>query len=179
MQYITHEKGYYLPLSYNDNKIVLLVRDPQCLFAYWEISNDKKQNFINQFGQDSWNNSKPVIKLTNSSEKTVKFIEVNDVTSNWYIEAEHANCNYSAEIGRMFNNNSFISLAVSNTAKTPKDKPSKDKAVVFANYKDVKTTKKVNINIKTNLGKYEHRFNNSLGLSSITLSGVSSDSFIK
>lgn len=178
MQYITREKGYYLPLGYNDNKIVLLVRDPLCLFAYWEISNDKKQNFINQFGQDSWNNSKPVIKLTNKNNGIVKYIEINDFANNWYIEVEQANCMYSAEIGRMVDNNSFISLAASNTAKAPSNKPSKNRSVVFANYKNVKSTTK-KTNVKTALEKYdynnfEYKNNITRGLSSAELSGLGS-----
>lgn len=203
MQYITQEKGYYLPLGYNDNKIVLLVRDPQWLFAYWEITNDKREQFITEFGQDSWNSSKPVIKLVNATTKSVKCIEIDDFARNWYIEIEHTNCTYTAEIGRMFIDNSFVSLAVSNIANTPNNKPAIDKPIVFANYKNIKTTEiKKTIknstststitittsstpttfqdpNIKIDLGKYEHKFNNTLGLSSAALSGVSSDSFIK
>lgn len=183
MQYITRETGYYLPLNYNDNKIILLVRDPYCLFVYWEISNDKRENFINQFGYDAWNNSKPVLKITNVTLSTVEYLEINDFTSNWYINVNNPNCIFNVEIGRFVSSDFFIQLATSNSVHTPSSKPSKETTTYFANYKDLRTMRKVKI--KTDLGKYQQeKIEPRFGLSSAQLSNmgpssVSSESFIK
>ena len=34
-------RGFELPQGYNDNRIVLMVRDPYWIYTYWEISGEK------------------------------------------------------------------------------------------------------------------------------------------
>ena len=180
MQDKTLETGYYLPLNYNDNKIVLLVRDPYKLFAYWEISNDKNENFISEFGKEAWNNSKPVLKVTNVTHSKVYFVDIDAFASNWYLEVNQPNCYFTAEVGRLFRNDLFVAFASSNSVHTPFNKPAKDTSIYMAHYKNVNKKRKVKISVKTDLGKYEPTFiDNRVGLSSATLSNVSSESFIK
>lgn len=178
MHVITKEPSYYLPLGYNDNKIILLVRDPYCLFAYWEISNEKRNNFVKQFGENSWNNSRSVIKLVNITRNKVEYVEVNDYASNWYINVNEPNCIFHAELGRMFSDNFFISLVTSNSVHTPSDTMSNTESILFANYKDLRIVKKTII--RPDLGKYEYSLSDiDFGLSSAIISGISSESFIK
>lgn len=180
MQKKTLETGYYLPLNYNDNKIVLLVRDPYRLFAYWEISNEKRESFINQFGQDAWNRSKPVLKVTNVTNSEVYFVDIDEFANNWYLEVNQPNCYFTAEIGRLFNSEHFVTFASSNSIHTPQNKPAKDETVYIADYRDTSKKRKVEYQ-KPLLGKYEPSFiDNRIGLlSSAALSNVSSESFIK
>lgn len=176
MDHFFKEPDYFLPLGYNDNKIVLLVVDPNNLFAYWEISNTKKQNFINQFGQNSWNNSKLVLKVNNITLNKTEYIEINEYANNWYIKSKQPNCIYTVEIGKLFENNLFISLASSNAASTPSNSISNNNFVYFANYKDLRKFKQLSIN--NEIIKYENIINN-LGMSSAIISGISSESFTK
>lgn len=179
MQYISKENGYYLPIDYNDTKIVLLVRDPYCLFAYWEISNEKRDNFIKQFGEDCWNKSRPVIKLTNVTLGKSDFIEVTNYSHNWYINITEPNCIFTAELGRLFDNNIFVALVSSNSVHTPFDKPLTEETISMVEYTDTKTVKKSNVKAPS-LGKYDYRIApDNIGLSSAMLSGISSESFIK
>lgn len=178
MHYVSKEVGYYLPLNYNDNKIILLVRDPYWLFAYWEISNEKREGFIRQFGDLAWNNSKPVIKIVNVTQGKTQYIEINDFANNWYLDVNQPDCIFNAEIGRLFQDDFFITLATSNSVHTPNNKISSSKSVFFANYKDLRTIKKMKI--KYDLGKYEQIVSDiKFGLSSAAISGISSESFIK
>lgn len=185
MQSISKETGYYLPLSYNDNKIALLVRDPYWLYAYWDISNEKRESFIKQFGEDSWNNSKPVLKVTNITEGQHFYIEINDFASSWYLNVNKPNCVFCAEIGRLFPNSTFVMLLTSNPVHTPQDSPSKDETAVFADYRDVKNVKEVKVK-PVKLGRYDYEtFDKRFNLSSASvgnvssLSNISSESLLK
>lgn len=128
----------FLPLGYNDNRITLLARDPHWLFAYWEVSEDRKNSFFQQFGETLWKNSVPVLRVTNVNNNSSFYIKVNDYANNWYINVPDANCLYVAEIGRRVSEEFFISLASSNSTSTPGNSISANTTVNFVNYNELK-----------------------------------------
>lgn len=132
------QSTYQLPMGYDEDRVVLLARDPHCLYAYWEISNSRKDAFINEFGHELWKKSIPVLKVTNMSKNNVFNVKVNDHSRSWYIQVEDSNCMYTAELGRMVSDRFFISLANSNYAATPGNSISAVKTAYFINYKDLK-----------------------------------------
>lgn len=133
------QSTYHLPLGYNDNRITLLARDPHWLFAYWEISDEKRNVFLREFGQELWQKSVPVLKVTNVTNNSSFYIRINDYTNNWYINVPDANCLYVAEMGRRVSEEFFISLASSNHAATPGDSVSANTAAYFIDYRDLKS----------------------------------------
>lgn len=133
------ENESQLPFYYQDNNVVLMARDPHCLFAYWDISEAKKNSFINDFGMELWEKSQPVLKITNVSKNYYFFIPVNDYASSWYINVDNSGCLYTAELGRRISSHSFISLATSNYAFTPFNKISDDTMALFANFNDIRS----------------------------------------
>lgn len=138
----TQDKSF-LPLGYNDNRITLLPRDPHWLFAYWEVSEDKKSSFFQQFGETLWKNSIPVLKVTNINNSTSFYIKINDYANNWYINVPDANCIYMAELGRKVSEEFFISLASSNSASTPGNSISANTTVNFVNYNELRGTTQI------------------------------------
>ena len=83
---------YTMSKSYSDNKITLLARDPHWLYAYWEISETKKNSFMSELGNDIWEKSIPFLKITNISKNISNFIRVNDFSNNWFINVEDSLC---------------------------------------------------------------------------------------
>ncbi len=102
-----------IPEKYNETKIVLLVKDPKWLFAFWEI----KDNDIIKF-----KNMRLTLRVYNAAENTYFDIGVTDDASNWYINVPESGKNWFVEIGVLDDNNNFILIARSNTVATPPDK---------------------------------------------------------
>ncbi|MGI6778089.1 MAG: DUF4912 domain-containing protein [Acetivibrionales bacterium] len=132
------ESFYQLPSGYNENHITLMPRDPNTLFAYWEICTGSKKSFIDSFGEQLWEKSVPVLKVLNISKNESFFIRINDFSNSWYINVSDSSCLYSAEVGRKFPNGLFVNLASSNLVSTPCSSVSSDTSVSFADYRDLK-----------------------------------------
>lgn len=165
--------GYHIPLGYNDNRVVLLARDPHWLYAYWEISDQQKNSFLQEFGYDLWEKSIPVLKVTNVSNNTSFYIRINEFSSNWYINVANSDSLYVAELGRRVSDKFFINLASSNYAATPGDAVSSSTSLYFINYKDLKNGK---LDIETgqinNSFEYNLNIQEMLGISSPELYGI-------
>lgn len=120
-----------LPLAYGDNRIVLMVRDPEWLFAYWEINNQTKAEFARRFGSYAWDGSQPLIKVydttgvifdgTNAND--TQDVWINDYANSWHINVGKPDRVFVAEIGRVINGQ-FVCLARSNTVTTPRNRVS-------------------------------------------------------
>lgn len=137
-----HINGTYnLPASYYDSYIVLLAKDPNCLFAYWELSDEKKKTFLAEFGYEFWERSVPVLKVTNITKHTNHFLKINDFSNNWYIDVDDPGSMFVAELGRRVSDQFFINLASSNYTETPDNTVSSNTAAYFINYKDFKNGK--------------------------------------
>ncbi|MCX7710762.1 MAG: DUF4912 domain-containing protein [Clostridia bacterium] len=129
---------YNLPYSYSDNRIVLVAKDPYWLYAYWEMSEERKNIFFEEFGQRLWEKSIPVIKVTNVSNNSSFYIRINDFTNNWYIQVPDPESLYVAELGRQVTDQFFIHLFSSNYVSTPSSSVSSNTGAYFINYKDLR-----------------------------------------
>jgi len=130
-----------LPSGYDENRIVLMPIDPYMLYAYWEVSAEAKNGFIMEFGQEIWEKSVPVLKITNITKASSFYIRTNEFSDSWYIRVSEPNCMYYGELGRFVSERFFINLAGSNPVVTPGDGISTNKTVYFIDYSDVKSKK--------------------------------------
>ncbi len=118
-----------LPQAYGIDRLVLLVRDPQWLYAYWEVSATKQEEFNSNFGLEAWNSSRPVLRVyevagdnfngTNASCYTDINLGVQD--DNWHINVGKANSTFCVDLGRVFADGRFITLLRSNIVTTPRE----------------------------------------------------------
>jgi len=106
------EPDYVLPVSYQETYIVLMIRDPQCIYAYWEISQYTTNNFTQNFGPGSWKNSRLALRLNWNNFQQI--IELKGTSNNWYIHTEDKGIPLYGELGRILPDNTFIPLAISN-----------------------------------------------------------------
>lgn len=105
-------KGYEfrlspLPKYYGENRLVLMVKDPEWLFAYWEITNEIEKNFTKINGERAWGESKGVLRIYNLTKGDHFDIPINDQADNWYIKVGQPNTRFRAEIGRIFQGKYF------------------------------------------------------------------------
>jgi hypothetical protein len=116
-----------LPTGYGKDRIVVMVRDPYWLHAYWELTHQAVQRAEAALGQD-WHGAKPILRLfdvstqetTSTSETPVRDIEIHGGCNNWYIEVQNPPKSYRIDIGYLSKRGQFFVLARSNVVATPR-----------------------------------------------------------
>lgn len=140
---------YDLPYRYNQTIVKILAQTPKTLFVYWDISDNDRENYIKQYGNDFFEKTKPVLIIHNTTMNYTFEIEINDFANCWYFNVNDEKCEYSVELGRKpkENNtyievpNNYLYITSSNKIESPNGHIlfEKNQNVVF--YKDVKTNK--------------------------------------
>jgi hypothetical protein len=108
------------------DRIVVMVRDPFWLHAFWEVSRQSVERVEAAMSQD-WHTARPYLRLlqvaaggtTSASERVVRDIEVHGGVSNWYVHVDEPARSYRLEIGYLGSSGKFYSLGRSNVVTTP------------------------------------------------------------
>jgi uncharacterized protein len=109
------------------DRIIMMVRDPYWLHAYWELSRATLARAQAAMGQD-WHSARPILRLidvtseetTNAAERIVRDIEIHGGVNNWYIDVTSPPRSYRVDIGYLSRRGKFFILARSNVVNTPK-----------------------------------------------------------
>lgn len=142
---------YDLPYRYNQTLVKILAQTPNTLFVYWDISNEDRLAFENQYGKDFFLTTKPVLIIRNETMEYEFELEINDFANSWYIQVKDANCKYHIELGRrprLLNTSlsqDYIFVSSSNKLNAPNDHVLFEKfnpSVVYRNIKSNQTTVK-------------------------------------
>jgi len=107
-------------------RIVVMVRDPFWLHAYWEVTRQSVQRVQAAMSQD-WHTARPCLRLlevhdggsTSVSETVVRDIEVHGGVSNWYVHVDNSPSSYRLELGYMASSGRFYPVVRSNVVTTP------------------------------------------------------------
>jgi len=118
-----------LPRSYGVDRLVLMVRDPYWLYAYWEITATRMEEISARHGPGAWNASRPVLRVYDvtgvdfNGSNANSFFDYNlrDYTDSWHINVPEANRTYCVDMGRLFADGTFITILRSNYVTTPRD----------------------------------------------------------
>jgi hypothetical protein len=116
-----------LPAGYGKDRIVVMVRDPYWLHAYWELTHQSVQRAEAALGQD-WHGAKPILRVfdvstndtTSTSEAAVRDIEIHGGCNSWYIEVKEPPRSFRVDIGYVSRRGQFYVLARSNVVNTPR-----------------------------------------------------------
>lgn len=140
---------YDLPYRYNQTVVRVLAQTPTTLFIYWDISDVDRANFVKQYGEDFFNNTKPVLVIHNNTMHYSFEIEIDDFANSWYLHVNDANCEYTVELGRRPKyyssekhvniQNDYLYVTSSNIIEAPNDHVLFDKNIKNVYFKDVKT----------------------------------------
>lgn len=124
----TREPELVLPQRYGVDRLVLLVRDPYWLYAYWEISATRQEEFNAAFGPQAWESTQPVLRVYDVTG--VNFngfnalgytdIKIQDEADSWHIPVGQPNRSYCVDLGRKFPDGRFVTLLRSNVVTTPR-----------------------------------------------------------
>lgn len=155
---------YDLPYRYNQTVIKVLAQTPTTLFIYWDISDEDRENYKKQYGENFFDITKPVLIVYNDTLGYNFEVEINDFANSWYLHVADSKCDYRIELGRrpiIHNdklNTDYIFISNSNEIESPNDKilfNKQQKMIYFRNTKTNKETQKSinNISFLTNMGK--------------------------
>lgn len=115
---------YDLPYRYNETVVKILAQTPTTLYIYWDISDNDRNSYIQKYGDDFFNKTKPILIVRNKTMNYTFEVEINDFANNWYLHVNDANCDYSVELGRRpieYNSNidNYIYVTTSNDMEMP------------------------------------------------------------
>jgi hypothetical protein len=116
-----------LPGGYGRDRIIVMVRDPYWLHAYWELTRAAVQRAEAALGSD-WHGARPVLRVldvssddtTSASEAAVRDIDIHGGCNNWYVDVQNPPRSYRVDIGYLAKNGRFYVLARSNVVTTPR-----------------------------------------------------------
>jgi uncharacterized protein len=108
------------------DRLVVMVRGPYWLHAYWELTPAGVVRAQAALGQH-WHTAKPMLRVlevsasgsSTSAERVARDIAIHGGVKNWYIDVGNPPQTYRLEIGYLAANGRFFSLARSNTVSTP------------------------------------------------------------
>ncbi|MGF1478921.1 MAG: DUF4912 domain-containing protein [Cyanophyceae cyanobacterium] len=115
-----------LPAGYGESRIVLLPRDPQWSYAYWDIANEHKEELRRQGGQqlalrfyDTTD-----INLNHQSPHSVQEYLCDELAREWYLPVPVSDRDYVVEIGYRCADGRWLVLARSSSVRIPPVYPS-------------------------------------------------------
>ena len=114
---------YDLPYRYNETTVKILAQTPTTLFVYWDISDNDRNALISKYGENFFQETKPILIVHNVTYNYSFELEINDFANSWYIRAQEPNSDYVIELGRKkinnSNNNEYIYIRSSNDIVSP------------------------------------------------------------
>jgi uncharacterized protein len=115
-----------LPEGYGESRIVLLPRDPQWAYAYWDIPNEHKQALRNQGGSRLALRFYDVtdIDLNSQSPHSLQQYECGELAREWYLPVPVSDREYIIEIGYVCNDGRWLVLSRSAPVRIPPVYPS-------------------------------------------------------
>jgi hypothetical protein len=115
-----------LPDGYGDCRIVLMPRDPQWAYAYWDITNEAKEVLRQQGGQQLALRIYDVtdINLAFQSPHSVQEYPCDELAREWYLPIPVSDRDYVVDIGYRCLDGRWLLLARSATVRIPPIYPS-------------------------------------------------------
>jgi hypothetical protein len=115
-----------LPDGYGESRIVLMPRDPQWAYAYWDIPNDHKAALRSQGGQ------KLALRLYDSTDISLEYqvphsiqeYSCDELAREWYLPIPVSDRDYITEIGYRCADGRWLVLARSAPVRIPPTYPS-------------------------------------------------------
>ena len=115
-----------LPDGYGESRIVLLPRDPQWAYVYWDIPNEHRQELRSQGGARLALRFYDVtgINLNYQRPHSLQQYECDEMAREWYVPIPVSDRDYAVEIGYLANDGRWLMLARSASVRIPPVYPS-------------------------------------------------------
>jgi hypothetical protein len=128
------EERFIFPESYGQSRIRLLVKDPEWLFAHWDVDPQSLSRVRQELGERASALSRLTLRVTDPHNGGESRVLLPEGARSWYVRADGAERSYQAQLGLTLPSGEFRSLAESNTVRTPRSGPSAEGAPRRARY---------------------------------------------
>ncbi len=118
-------EGFELPIAYGENKLVLMVRDPWWLYAYWEVTPEREREVLDFVKESGFSIETKVLRVYELADKewtgTSTFFDIGiGFANNWYVDVGKPDRHWIAELGFRAQGGRFFALIRSNIVRTPR-----------------------------------------------------------
>lgn len=110
--------------SYDETKLVLLVRDPFWIYTYWDFSAET-WGWIQSLYKTK-QGVRPVLRVRNLNDNSFYDLDIQLETKNWYLNVGLPDTSFEAELGLVDASGRFYLIARSNRVRTPRNGPSSE-----------------------------------------------------
>jgi hypothetical protein len=125
---VFEEERFVFPESYGANRVRLLVRDPEWIFAYWDVDPGAMKDLGHEIGERALALSRLTLRVADPVSGGSSDILLPPGARWWYVRTDSARRTYRAQLGVTLPSGEFRSLAESNTVVTPRVGPSAERA---------------------------------------------------
>ncbi len=130
------EDRFLFPETYGVNRVRLLVRDPEWIFAYWDVDPTAMKDLSRKLGERGLALSRLTLRVQDPVSGGTSDILLPPGARWWYIRTDSARRSYRALLGVTLPSGEFRRLAESNTVVTPRVGPSPQRARRKMSYRD-------------------------------------------
>jgi hypothetical protein len=115
------------PTSHGVTSVHLMTRDPQSLYAYWELTPEFREMTARHFGCD-WDELPLVLRLymmdnVDDGPRVIQEVNTSRLTDNWFFHNLLPGKSYVLDVGTRNVYNVFVALLRSNWVTTPRNWP--------------------------------------------------------
>ena len=125
---VFEEERFLFPQSYGINRLRLLVKDPEWLFAYWDVDPSALDSLRAELGSRAQALSQLTLRIFEDRRGGSSTFLLPQDARTWYVPARAAGRSYRAEVGVILPSGEFRPLAQSNSVTTPRTGRSAQKA---------------------------------------------------
>jgi hypothetical protein len=112
------------------DRLVVMVRDPYWLHAYWELTRQSIERARVALGQH-WHAAHPILRLlevrhdgtTSTARNVIRDIEIHGGVNNWYVDVDDPPKSFQLDLGYLGPDGKFLCLVRSNVVTTPQSAP--------------------------------------------------------
>jgi hypothetical protein len=132
------EDRFLFPETYGIDRVRLLVRDPEWIFAYWDVNPAGMKDLGRSLGERGLALSRLTLRVLDPVSGGSSDILLPPGARWWYIRTDSVRRTYRAELGVTLPSGEFRRLAESNTVVTPRVGPSPQRARRRMSYRDAR-----------------------------------------
>jgi hypothetical protein len=128
------EERFLFPRNYEINRVRVVVRDPEWLFAYWDVNPRAFDAIRSELGERVMALSRLTLKIVDPESSASEVILLPYGARSWYLRIDATRRSVLAELGITLPNGQFRTLARSNAARLPRVGPSAEGATESVRY---------------------------------------------
>jgi hypothetical protein len=125
------DAAFTFPAGYGQTRLVLMVKDPWWLYAYWELEAQTERTTRSRLQPEEVAGLLTVLRVhevTGGREPTastsIRDVPLSVLTRSWYLPVNAPDREFIVELGLLTAGGRFLSMARSNRVRTPRAAPS-------------------------------------------------------